>query len=319
MKKKILLITIILLGAFILNACNTEKIEKPEKAKINVVTSIFSSYDWVREIAKDTSVNIVNLTDNGVNLHNYDPTPEDISKVLKSDLFIYVGSHSDRWASKIVKDNPELNSIKLTGILKDNLLSEEIKEGMEDPDACPCGDDHHKGHKDEHVWLSLKNAKIAAKEISAKLKEINPDDAKTYDKNLNDYINKLDELDKKYAEKISASKNKTLVFGDRFPFRYLFNDYGLDYYAAFFGCSAESEASFETVLFLVKKIDELGLDYVYSLSDSDHKIAQTITDNIKKDVKILNLNSLETVRSTDNTSYLEVMEQNLEAILKGIN
>lgn len=319
MKKKFLLITIIILGAFIFKACNTNTVEKTEEAKINVVTSIFSSYDWVREITKDTSVNIVNLTDNGVNLHNYDPTPEDISKVLKSDLFIYVGSHSDSWARKIVKDNPELNSIKLTGILKDNLLSEEIKEGMEDPDACPCGDDHHKGHKDEHVWLSLRNAKIAATEIATKLKEINPDDAKTYDKNLNDYINKLDELDKKYAEKIIASKNNTLVFGDRFPFRYLLNDYGLDYYAAFFGCSAESEASFETVLFLVKKIDELGLDYVYSLSDSDHKIAQTIADNLKKDVEIININSLETVRSTDNTSYLEVMEQNLEAILKGIN
>lgn len=319
MKKRFLFIIFLIVGSFIFQACNVNKADEEKAAKIKVVTSIFSSYDWVKEVSKGANVSITNLTDNGVNLHNYDPTPEDITKILESDLFIYVGAHSDKWAKKIVNDNPSLNAINLTEVLKDKLLNEEIKEGMEDPDACPCGEDHHKGHSDEHVWLSLKNAKSVVKEIADKLISIDPDNKTIYENNFKDYTNRLDELDKKYEAKISKSKNKTMIFGDRFPFRYLLNDYGLDYYAAFFGCSAESEASFDTIMFLVKKIDELGLNYIYSLTDSDNKIADTISDNVKHKVEILKMNSLETVKSTDNESYLSIMEKNLEEMAKGLN
>ena len=319
MKKSFLFIIIIFTSLFLLISCKNNDLIQTEDAKVNIVTSIFSAYDWAKEISKGTSVSITNLTDNGVNLHNYEPTPDDISKIIHSDLFVYVGSHSDKWVKNILKDNPNLNSISLTKVLENNLLKEEIKEGMEDPDACPCGEDHHKGHKDEHVWLSLRNAKIACEEIANFLKQINPDDSDIYDKNLKEYLGKLDELDKTYSEKFKSSKTKTLVFGDRFPFRYLLNDYSIDYYAAFFGCSAESEASFETIKFLINKIDELHLNYIYSLSDSDQKVVNTIKNNSKNSLNVLQMNSLETVSSKDNKSYLDIMQENLDAMLKGLN
>ncbi|MBF1156992.1 MAG: zinc ABC transporter substrate-binding protein, partial [[Eubacterium] sulci] len=175
---------------------------------------------------------------------------------------------------------------------------------------------------DEHVWLSLKNAKIFTKKIADVLSEVDKDNAKTYQANYESYAKKLDALDKKYAEAVASAKNKTLVFGDRFPFRYLVNDYGLDYYAAFVGCSAESEASFETVTFLAKKVDELGLSDVLTIEGKNHKIAKTVIENTKeKNQKVLTLDSMQSTTAKDvkdGATYLGIMEKNLEVLKEAL-
>ena len=223
-------------------------------------------------------------------------------------------------------------------VIGDKAKEEEVKEGMQaedehDHDKDKDHDEKHDQDKehdhdkdepeyDEHVWLSLKNAKIFTKKISDVLSEVDKDNAKTYKANYKNYAKKLDELDKKYAEAVSSAKVKTLVFGDRFPFRYLVNDYGLDYYAAFVGCSAESEASFETVTFLAKKIDELGLKHILTIEGKNHKIAKAVIENTKnKSQKILTLDSMQSTTSNDvknGASYLGIMEKNLEVLKKAL-
>ena len=169
-----------------------------------------------------------------------------------------------------------------------------------------------------HAFLNLFFLSLIAHYVH----EVDKDDAKTYQANYESYAKKLDDLDKKYADAVTSAKNKTLVFGDRFPFRYLVNDYGLDYYAAFVGCSAESEASFETVTFLAKKIDELGLGNVLTIEGKNHKIAKTVVDNTKnKDQKVLTMDSMQSTTSKDvkdGATYLGIMEKNLEVLKEAL-
>lgn len=315
------------------NTKNVEKnVEKDENKddEISVVTNIYPSYDWVKEIAKDTNVTVKNLTDNGINLHNFEPSAEDITSIKNANLFVYVGGESDEWAPDAIKESPNVTAINMMEVLKDNIKPEEVVEGMEDEDHDHDHDEdehdeHHHHHDDEvemdeHVWLSLKNAKLVCNEICENLKKLSPKYADKFDENLKAYVEKLDALDKKYSEELSNQKFDTVLFGDRFPFRYLVDDYNLKYYAAFVGCSQESEASFETIVFLANKVDELGLNSIFTLSDSDHKIAETIKENTKtKTQEIRVLNSLESVSSSDNTSYLEIMEENLDTLKAGLN
>ena len=188
--------------------------------------------------------------------------------------------------------------------------SEEKSEEEEEPEY------------DEHVWLSLKNAKVFCKATADDLSEIDKDHAETYQKNEENYAAKLDELDQNYQKTVDEASQKTLLFGDRFPFRYMVDDYGLDYYAAFMGCSAETEASFETITFLAGKLDELGLKNVMTIEKSDQKITKAIIENTKdKNQKILTLDSMQSATSDDvkaGTTYLSVMEDNLEVLKEAL-
>ena len=179
-------------------------------------------------------------------------------------------------------------------------------------------EEHSEVEYDEHIWLSLKNAQACTIEIANTLAEIDPANGDNYIANAKDYNEKLANLDNEYRNIVNNSSVKTLVFGDRFPFRYLADDYGLTYFAAFPGCSAETEASFETITFLASKIDELNLNYVMTLEKSDKKIAQTIINNTKsKNQKILQLNSMQSITSDDvlgGTDYISVMENNLSVL-----
>lgn len=182
--------------------------------------------------------------------------------------------------------------------------------------------EHEEKEYDEHVWLSLKNAKVLCTAIADELSELNPDNAELYKKNLDAYVEKLSNLDKEYEQTVDTSERNTLLFGDRFPFRYLVDDYGLSYYAAFAGCSAETEASFETITFLAGKVDELGLHNALTIEKSDQKIAQTIIKNTKeKNQKILTMDSMQSTTSenvSDGATYLSIMENNLEILKEAL-
>ena len=268
--------------------------------KLSIVTTIFPEYDWVMQLLGDNADNadVTMLLDNGVDLHSYQPTAEDIMKISTCDLFIYVGGESDEWVEDVLKEavNDKMIVIDLLDVLGDSVKAEEIVEGME----------HDHEHEDSHD------------EADDSLCTLDPDNSQMYKSNLESYKTKLSDLDNRYSDTVSKGTTKTLLFGDRFPFRYLTDDYGLDYYAAFAGCSAESEASFETITFLAGKCDELELKYVMTIESSDGKIAQTIINNTKtKDQQILKLDSMQSATMKDvlsGTTYLSVMESNLNVL-----
>ena len=493
----LLLALFMLVGA--LAGCGKPK-DAGKAGKLKVVTTIFPAYDWVRAILGDKAENaeITMLLDNGVDLHSYQPTADDIVKISDCDLFVYVGGESDEWVKNVLKNavNKKMKVINLLEVLGDSVKTEETVEGMqedghghshdeqltendiedrtlsdfagawkslhpfllngdldkfcehraeEDEDSSTTKDtywekykaswqcdaekisingdtitftyadgktvsaeytyagyqpkrndegkirsvryqfettsadapkyvqfnDHghepgeaehfhiyfgndgfdalmsaktnpffvkdalsvedildelmghdHGEEKDEHVWLSLKNAKTLVAAIADALQELDPSNKDTYAANASAYIEKLSALDGAYQSAVDGAASKTVLFGDRFPFRYLVDDYGLRYYAAFAGCSAETEASFETVSFLAKKVDELGLPCVLTIEGKNHKLAETIVQSTAgKSQKVLTMDSMQSMTSKDaanGATYLSVMEQNLSVLKEAL-
>ena len=311
---------------------NATESGESESDKLRVVATIFPGYDWVHQIMgnRAAAADLTMLLDNGVDLHSYQPTTDDIIKVFDCDLFIYVGGESDGWAENALKTaaNKDIKVVSLLEVLGERVKTEEIVEGMQDADHAHAHDhEHDHGHdhgeeKDEHVWLSLKNAKTLVAAISDALQELDPGNKDTYAANASAYIEELSTLDGAYQSAVDGAASKTVLFGDRFPFRYLVDDYGLRYYAAFAGCSAETEASFETVSFLAKKVDELGLPCVLTIEGKNHKLAETIVQSTAgKNQKVLTMDSMQSMTSEDaanGTTYLSAMEQNLSVLKEAL-
>ena len=277
----------------------------------------------MREILGDKADNaeLTMLLDNGVDLHSYQPTADDIIKISDCDLFIYVGGESDGWVEDALKEatNKDMQVINLLDVLGEQVKEEEVVEGMEAEEE----ESEDEPEYDEHVWLSLKNAETLCNAINDALETIDPANKDVYAANAAAYLEKLTALDSEYQSMVDNAARKTVLFGDRFPFRYLVDDYGLNYYAAFVGCSAETEASFETISFLSGKVDELGLPCVLTIEGAQHKIAETIVQNTaEKNQSILTLDSMQSTTSTDvanGTTYLSVMESNLDVLKQALN
>lgn len=328
-----LLLAFLMLCGF-LAACggqaNTHKNGGADSLKI--VTTIFPEYDWVREILGEKAENADStlLLDNGVDLHNYQPSAEDMIRISTCDLFVYVGGESDKWVEDALRDasNKDMIVICLLDVLGEAAKEEEIKEGMESSDhehshEDDHEDDHdHEAELDEHVWLSMRNAAVFVKEICDALGVLDEENAEVYSANAAAYIRKLMDLDSEYQTRINAAKTKTVLFADRFPFRYLVDDYGLDYFAAFAGCSAETEASFETIAFLAGKVDALGLSAVMTLEGTNHRLAQTVISASQSGAaKILSMDSMQSVTSADiknGVTYLSIMKNNLSVLAEAL-
>ena len=322
MKKIISLALCLLLIAGLFAGCGrTEPSAAPAEKRLNVVTTIFPEYDWVRQIAGDKA-DVTMLLDNGVDLHSYQPTADDIIKISTCDLFIYVGGESDDWVEDVLQQaaNQNMAVVNLLEVLGDSVKEEEVVEGMEAEEE--EAEEEEEPEYDEHVWLSLRNAAVLCGRIADELGRIDAANAEAYRANADAYIAKLNALDGKYQAAIDAAGVKTLLFGDRFPFRYLADDYGVDYFAAFTGCSAESEASFETVIFLANKVDELDLHAIMQIESADGRIAETIRETTQsKDQKILTLDSMQSVTAkgvADGADYLAAMEQNLAVLQEAL-
>ncbi len=253
--KKIISALVVLslaIGILALSACSGKNDNTPveQNEKLKIVTTIFPEYDWVREILGDKAgaAELTMLLDNGVDLHSYQPTVDDILKISSCDVFIYVGGESDAWVDGALKEavNKDMTVINLLDVLGDSVKEEEVKEGMEaEEHEHEEGeeDEHEEGPEyDEHVWLSLKNAQILVKKIAEAIAGKDSANAESYLANADSYIKKLSALDDEYTAAVNGASKKVLLFGDRFPFRYMTDDYGLDYYAAFVGCSAETES-----------------------------------------------------------------------------
>ena len=349
MKKilSVIVAAVMMAGCFCACAVNNNQSEDNENIKI--VASIFPEYDWVMNVLGDNPGNaqVTLLLENGVDLHSYQPTAEDIVTISNCDMFIYVGGESDEWIEELIpnSDNKDMIAINLMEVLGDKAKEEELVEGMQeeehDHDHEDAGEheegeehdhdddeehehDHEEGEVeyDEHVWLSLRNASIFTDKISKELQEMDKEHAEVYKANADAYIEKINNLDKQYEEAVVSAQCKTILFGDRFPFRYLVDDYGIDYYAAFIGCSTENQANFDTILFLSDKVDELSLPCVMTIDSSDQKIAKTVVENTKnKDQKILRIDSMQTTTMKDvieGKNYLAVMEDNLKVLKEAL-
>ncbi|HBD87691.1 metal ABC transporter substrate-binding protein [Anaerotignum faecicola] len=324
-------ITALLLALFMLvgalAGCGKQN-DTNQTDKLSIVTTIFPEYDWVREILGEKADNaeITMLLDNGVDLHSYQPTADDIVKISDCDLFIYVGGESDEWVEDALRNaaNGNMKVINLLEVLGDSVKTEEIVEGMQEAEhEHEDAEEHeHEEEADEHVWLSLKNAKMLVRVISKALQELDPDSKDIYAANADAYVKKLSALDAEYQAAVDAASNKTILFGDRFPFRYLVDDYGLHYYAAFVGCSTETEAGFETISFLAKRVDEWKLPCVLTIEGAQHKIAETVVRNTTaKNQRVLTMDSMQSTTSKDvknGTTYLSVMEKNLSVLKEAL-
>ena len=319
--------SILVAGAMVascLSGCTGVSVKKDD-GKIKIVTTIFPEYDWVTNVLGDKAddVDVTMLLDNGVDLHSYQCTAEDIMKISDCDMFIYVGGESDTWVDDALKEatNKDMVVINLMDVLEDSVKEEEMVEGMQEGEH---NHDHEEGEEeyDEHVWLSIRNAVAIVESIEEGLEKIDSENAETYKANADVYVEKLNELDGKYTEAVENAEKDTILFGDRFPFRYMVDDYGLNYYAAFSGCSAETEASFKTITFLAGKVDELGLKAVLTIENSDQTIAKTIIENTEtKDQEILTLDSMQSTTSKDvenGVTYLSIMESNLEVLKEAL-
>ena len=301
------------------------------EGKVQIVTTIFPEYDWTKNIlGNETSgAEVTMLLDSGVDLHSYQPSADDILTISNCDVFVYIGGESEKWVDDVLKEanNSDMIVVDLMDVLGESVKEEEVVEGMQEEDEHDHDDkdhDHEEEEKeyDEHIWLSLKNASKCVDSIAEAVSEADPDNSSVYRKNADEYISKINALDAEYQSTVAAAPVKTLLFGDRFPFRYMTDDYGLTYYAAFVGCSAETEASFETITFLAGKVDELSLDSVITIEGTDHRIADTVVNSTKKrNQKVISMNSMQSVTSKDidnGADYISIMEENLGTLEKAL-
>ena len=294
--------------------------QQQNTTKLKIVATTFPQYDWIREIiGKDnTNVDLQLLMKNGGDLHSYQPTAGDIANIADANLFVYVGGESDEWVDDALKEktNKDMKVVNMMQTLGDDIDEEE--EGLEKE-----SEDHEEIEYDEHVWLSLKRAQKIVKAIADELGELDSTNAKKYQENAEAYIAKLAALDKSYESTVNTVKNKTWIFADRMPFHYLAKDYGITTYAAFNGCSTETNASFNTIVSLAKYADELGIKHIMTIEGSDKKLAKAVIENTTdKNQDILTLNSLQSVSQSDidkGLTYYGAMEENLKVLAQSFN
>ena len=313
--KRVMSLVLALVMLFSLAACSGAA----RRARVQIVTTSFPLYDWTRNIVGDTEgVEITWLMDSGVDPHSFQPTTKDLVFVSDCDVFVYVGGESEAWADDAVVSMKNENAlvVKLLDGLQEAALAEEDVPGAE-----PEHEEEEEGALDEHIWMSLRAAQLCVTMICDALCAVDSENAETYTENAEHYCDALHELDHDYASAISESKLDTILVADRFPFRYLAEDYDLDYFAAFAGCSAETEASFQTVLGLSQKADELGLPVILVTENSTGDIAEAVSEGSQNEPPVRTLDSLQSVTSeiaADGVTYLSIMEQNLEVLKEAL-
>jgi zinc transport system substrate-binding protein len=315
MKRLVLFVCIMASVAAALPAGSRKDNAKPADGKIKAVATIFPPYDFVREIAGD-KVNLSILLPPGAESHSFEPTPQDILKVQNCDVFIYVGGESDAWVDQILEsqDTSGMKIITLMDCVE--VVEEEIVEGMEEEEE----EGEAEGPEyDEHVWTSPKNARLIVRKITDVLKEVDKPNAPEYERNAAAYIEKLTGLDASFQEVVNNGKRKTFVFGDRFPFRYFADAYGLSYFAAFPGCSTETECSAATVAFLVDKIRAEKIPVVFHIELSNEKIADIICE--ETGAKKLLFHAVHNIAKSDfdrGLGYYVLMSQNVQNLKEAL-
>lgn len=329
--RSVTLLLMLVISAFLLGGCSASQ-SSEEDDRLHIVCTTFPLYDWTRQVlaGQEEWAEISLLMDGGTDIHNYQPTAEDILMISEADIVIYVGGESDRWMKDVIAAVPEEKRegqqyLNLMEILDSALREEEYVEGMEvEEEVTDVGADESAHMEfDEHIWLSLKNAVVCVQAIETAVASSGEETIQhAVTENAEQYMGELEALDQEYEQMVQAAPWKTVLVADRFPFLYLMKDYGISYYAAFQGCSAETDASFETVIFLAGKMDEYDLPAVLVIENGNDRIAETVIENTaSRDQKILVLNSLQSVTSGDiekGVTYLSVMRDNFSVLKEAL-
>ena len=282
----------------------------PENAKI--ISSNFVGYDFARAVTSDSN-GVKMLIKPGTETHDYEPTPQDIIAIQQAKLFIYNGGESDAWVDKILADNniSRDKTLRLMDLVE--LKTEEEKEGMEGEE------EEEEKEYDEHIWTSPKNAIGLIEAIRDKLAELEPDKSEQYVENARNYLARIKDIDENFRSVVTAAPSKTLIFGDRFPFRYFVDEYGLDYFAAFPGCSDQTEASSSTVAFLVNKAKETNAKAIFKIELTNGQLAQTIAD--ESGAKVHELSAAHNISQEDfekGITYADIMEKNVDTLKEAL-
>lgn len=319
MKKTALLIVCagLLLGAF----CGCARQSADAQEGLSIVCTAYPQYDFVKNIVGQTpGIQLSLLLDRGADPHSFQPGADDMIAIATSDLFISIGSYSERWVTDALREQHNKDRIAVSLLELVQPETEEFAEGMQQDEHEHT--DEEETEYDEHVWLSLRNAVQICSSLCDLLCTLDPEDADQYRQNCGAYVEKLHALDENYTEMVRSARRNVILVADRFPFQYLVRDYGLTYYAAFAGCSAETEASFDTVAFLAGKVSELSLPVVLVIESSDCRIADTVVQSAGGKAKILTLHSIQSVTDEQirqGEDYLSLMKQNLEVLRKALN
>lgn len=283
--------------------------ERQDDDRIQVVCTTFAQYDWAREITRGAvNVELHLLVEGGRDIHSYEPSTADLIGMMEAELLLYGGGSSEAWVDELIEKNQMQNSLCLMDCLAHEgrvIHTAEHTHGKADE---ICGD------ADEHFWLSIRNAVILCEAICERLCAIDPDHAVLYRSNLAAYTAELSASDASFAALAAERTDLTVVMADRYPFRYLFEDYGIECHAAFPGCSSESDASFDTVISLASCVESLDLPGVGVIEGSDRRLAEVVLENTKSGGKIFVLDSMQTLKDADAASYLEIMRSNLEVL-----
>lgn len=298
--------------------------EQSNDGKIRILCTLFPQYDWIKNIVGDRdTISVELLIKNGTDPHSYQPTAADVMAISNCDIIVYIGAESDKWVQEALEraKNSDIKKIALTeleGMTLHDVSSHSHTHGEDDHDH----DEHSHGAFDEHIWLSLGNAKTAVSALAEVMCELDGKNADSYRKNALDYSAKLDALDKEFKEATASSDEKFMLFADRFPFVYLLSDYGVEYAAAFEGCTTDVDAGFDTVLGLIKEADEHNVSYIAVTETSGKALAQTVASSAKCKPQIIVMNSLQSVNEkqlSEGCSYLGAMRENLEALKTALN
>ena len=318
MKKisKLLLIFVVsIFGIVSLTGCNKKQ---ETQDKLTIVSTNFPGYDFARAITMDnTKVKVKMLLKPGAESHTFEPTPEDIKTIKNSDIFIYVGGDSDEWVDDILSDidTDKTKIIKLIDLV--DAKEEVTTEGMESDEEEESEED---AELDEHVWTSPKNAIEIINKLKKEIINIDSDEKNNLESNANNYVNKLNDLDTEFKSIVKTAKRKEIIVGDRFPLRYFADEYGLSYYAAFPGCSEQTEASAKTISFLANKVKEDKIPVVLKIELSSGNIANTIAK--ETNTKVLEFNSAHNISQSDfdaGTTYVDIMTKNAEVLKEALN
>ena len=306
------------IAAAAVTGCGVKQ-EEPDDGKLKIVTTIFPQYDFVRAIAGGTgAVNVRMLLSPGEEVHSYEPTPLDIKEIQNCDLFIYVGAENDVWVDRILENMGDKRPETLRLVDLTETVAEESVEGMMEEK----GHDHEESREeeaDEHVWTSPVKAAEITEAIAQKMAELDPPNADNYLANAQDYEAKILDLDAQFRQIAENAERKILVFGDRFPIRYFAEGYGLDYFAAFPGCSSESEPSASTLAFLIDKVREEEIPVVFSIEFSNGNIARAICESTGAVQRTYNSCHNVTKEQMENgATYVSLMSENLEAVREAL-
>lgn len=306
---------ILMLLCFSICLCGCGEAQTVKEDKISVITTVFPSFDFVRRIGGDR-VSVRMLLSPGADAHSFEPSPKDVVDISESDLFIYVGGENDTWIDGMLGSLNDVNTLKIVDCV--DLIDEEIKEGMSG--FSEHLHEHEETEADDHVWTSPKNAAKIVERIKSELCVIDPENSDYYTKNAEEYKAELEALDEDFREIIKNSKRNTLVFGDRFPARYFVEEYGLNYFAAFPGCSSSVEANPKSVEFLIDKIKNEKIPAVLYIELSDKRMARVLSE--ETGAKLLLFHSAHNISEKDfnnGVTYLEIMKNNEKTLKEALS